>query len=175
MGNGECGIFRIPKSAFRNPQSKIQNPKSKITLVLGLGSILRGDDAFGVRVAEELRKRDLPANVRVIVAELRGLAYAEDIQRAERVIIADAIDAGKPAGALVVFTPEQVRSLDTDASPHGVGMLGILKLLQTLGPCPPVTIVGCQRGEAFEGEALSPEVAAAVTVAGDMIERLVRR
>ena len=33
-------------------------------------------------------------------------------------------------------------------------------LLDTLGHCPPVTIVGCQRGSATEGDVLSAEVAA---------------
>jgi hydrogenase maturation protease len=162
-------------------KSKIQNPtcppwrKSKIVLVLGVGSIIRGDDGFGVRVAEELQKRKLPANVKVVTAELRGLAHTEEIQQAGRVIIIDAIDARKPPGALVIFTPEQVRSLDTDASPHGVGMLGILKLLETLGHCPPVTIVGCRRGNALEGEILSSEVAAAVPKAVDLIGNLLTR
>ena len=143
-----------------------------MTLVLGIGSILRGDDGFGVRVAEELRERTLPRDVRVVMAELRGLAHAEEIAGAARAIILDAIDAGKPPGTLLVFTPEQVKSLQAEASPHEVSMLGILKLIGAIGHCPPVTIIGCQRGACLEGEKLSAEVAAAVTRAADMTERL---
>jgi len=98
----------------------------------------------------------------------------EEMQAAEHVIVVDAIDARKPPGALVVFTPEQVRELGADASPHGVGMLGIVKLLEALGRWPRVTLVGCQCGGSLEGEALSPEVAAAVTQAADTVERLLR-
>ncbi len=151
-------------------KSKIQNPKSKIALVLGIGNILRGDDGFGVRVAEELQRRRLPRGAKVVIAESRGLAHTEDIQQAERVLIIDAIDAGKAPGTVIVFSPERVRELDADSSPHGLGMLGILKLLETLGHCPPVTIIGCQRGNALEGEALSPEVAKAVNRAADLVQ-----
>jgi hydrogenase maturation protease len=143
-------------------------------LVLGIGNILRGDDGFGVLVARRLRKRRLPHGVKVVAGELRSLAYSEEIARAEHVILVDALDAGEPPGSLMTFTPDQVRSRDESASPHGLRALGILELLQALGRCPPVTLIACQRGSATEGERLSPQVEAALPKALAAVEAAIR-
>ena len=45
----------------------------KKTVIIGIGSILRGDDGIGVRIADELSKKEMPDNVDVYNGDLSGI------------------------------------------------------------------------------------------------------
>lgn len=145
-------------------------------LVLGAGNTLRGDDGFGVRVVKGLAHKPLPASVRLIEAGLRVESYVADMPDYDRVIIVDSMDAGLKPGSVVSFGPDRVREAQSvdDHTLHGLGALGGVKLLESLGECPPVTIIACQRGDCSEGEKLSNPVETAVKSAVIMVEDTIR-
>lgn len=135
--------------------------------VIGLGNRDRGDDAVGPVVVEHLQRCDF-ASVQLVVwsGDLSGLL---DLWAgAERVILIDAIRSGLPPGAVrrFVFLPSskaslhpQIRSL----SSHGLDLVWVIELGQTLGTFPRELVIYGVEGKVFEpGRGLSPEVACVV-------------
>jgi hydrogenase maturation protease len=68
------------------------------TIVIGIGSLLRGDDAVGIRIAEALEREALPPDVKVVTTTAAGLAMLDILTGYERALIIDAIQTrrGKP-------------------------------------------------------------------------------
>lgn len=90
---------------MQNYNTGIQDIPDKKILILGCGNILFGDDGFGPYVAEELRKNyKLPENAGVINAGSAVRSILFDIalseKKPEKIIIIDAIDAGKTPGEI---------------------------------------------------------------------------
>jgi hydrogenase maturation protease len=68
------------------------------TVIIGVGSLLRGDDAVGIRVAEALEREALPPDVCVLTTTAAGLALLDLLTGYERALIIDAVQTrqGKP-------------------------------------------------------------------------------
>ena len=68
------------------------------TVIIGIGSLLRGDDAIGIRVAEAIEREALPPDVRVVTTTAAGLALLDLLTGYERALIIDAVQTrqGKP-------------------------------------------------------------------------------
>ncbi len=65
------------------------------TLVLGVGSLLRGDDAAGVLAVQRLQARpDLPPGVTVIDGGTAGLGLIPLLPGYRRVVLVDAVPMG---------------------------------------------------------------------------------
>jgi len=75
-----------------------------------------GDDGVGVRIAEELLRRKLPSDVQVVVGSVAGMALVGHLLESDRVVFADAIDAGAEPGA--VFRSTRRRRSDSAALQH---------------------------------------------------------
>ncbi len=72
-------------------------------VILGLGNILCGDDAFGIRVVERLYGGyDFPANVEIVDGGTRGPALYTHVREAEALIVVDAVDLGLEPGSRIV-------------------------------------------------------------------------
>jgi len=96
-------------------------------LIIGIGNILRGDDGIGVRAVERLADLPLPDDVEVYEAGTLGLDAAYEIERREKVVVIDAIDAGAEPGAIFRLSPEELRSHIAPAvSLHQVHLLDAL-------------------------------------------------
>jgi len=135
-------------------------------LVLGLGNPILTDDAVGITVAEEVRRRLEREDVVVDQASVGGLRLLELILGYDKVILLDAIrtEVGQP-GQIHRLSPEQFRGNLRAASPHDVTLTTALELGQRLGKDIPKEIVilavEAADTETF-GEELTPAVAAAV-------------
>jgi hydrogenase maturation protease len=79
-------------------------------LVAGIGNIFKGDDAFGVEVAQRLRRRTLPSDVEVIDFGIRGidLTYAL-LNGCSSAVLIDAAKRGGQPGTVYVIEPGQLR------------------------------------------------------------------
>ena len=68
------------------------------TVIIGIGSLLRGDDAIGIRVAEAIEREALPPDVKVVTTTAAGLALLDLLTGYDRALIIDAIQTrqGKP-------------------------------------------------------------------------------
>jgi hydrogenase maturation protease len=78
------------------------------TLIVGIGSTIRGDDGVGVHAARALRQRPLPAGVDVIELGTAGLGLLDVVSGYERLIVLDAIVSGAPPGTVHVLAGDDV-------------------------------------------------------------------
>ncbi len=133
----------------QNFNTGIPGIPDKNVLVFGCGNILFSDDGFGPRVAEELLKNyHLPGNVAVINAgtSVRNILFdiALSEKKPDKIIIIDAIDAGKTPGEIfelpICEIPE--KKID-DFSMHQLPTSNLLKELKDFCKVD-VIIIACQ-------------------------------
>ncbi len=118
-------------------------------LILGCGNILFGDDGFGPHVAEELQKNyNLPENVGVINAgsSVRNILFdiALSEKKPDKIIIVDAIDAGKTPGEIFELPIDEIpeKKID-DFSMHQLPTSNLLKELKDFCKVD-IVIIACQ-------------------------------
>lgn len=133
----------------QNFNTGISDIPNKNVLVFGCGNILFSDDGFGPRVAEELLENyHLPGNVGVINAgtSVRNILF--DIilseKKPEKIIIIDAIDAGKTPGEIFELPIDEIpeKKID-DFSMHQLPTSNLLKELKDFCKVD-VIIIACQ-------------------------------
>jgi hydrogenase maturation protease len=154
-------------------------------LIAGVGNILRGDDGFGVAVAQTLsQNNNFSGEVDIFEAGIAGIAFVQELMNEyDALIIADAVDKGATAGTIFVFEPE---ILKTDAvtsaefhrslaDAHYTEPTKVLTLARALNVLPSkVFVVGCQpAGYDDFGAEMSEPVKQAVQTAVKRIESLV--
>jgi hydrogenase maturation protease len=148
-------------------------------LVAGIGNIFMGDDGFGVEVATRLARRTWPPGVHVADFGIRGydLAYAL-VAGHDHAILIDACPRRHPPGSVFVIEPD----IDLEPpmlDPHAMDPIQVLRLARTLGELPgTVRIIGCEPATfgPEEGQlGLSPEVAAAVDRAAEIVALLITK
>jgi hydrogenase maturation protease len=147
------------------------------TLVACVGNVLRGDDGFGVAVAERLAAaHDVPSDVDVIETGIGGMSIVQQlIDGYECLIVVDAVDRGAAPGTVFVLEPEvpEPSTLGIDAwrerfsNLHLAEPSRVMLLARAAGVLPArVLVVGCQPTSCDEyAERLSPQVEAAVDIA----------
>ena len=120
--------------------------KMKKTLVIGLGSILRGDDGLGTRVIEELKKEKFAENVSLRCADTSGLDILKYFPDFTRVIIIDLAQMQARPGTIKVFSSREIKkSKFSDVlTTHGMALLETLTLAEKLGIPSRITIIGVQ-------------------------------
>jgi hydrogenase maturation protease len=153
-------------------------------LVAGIGNIFKGDDAFGVEVAQRLKRRTLPPDVEVIDFGIRGidLTYAL-LDGYSSAVLIDAAKRGGQPGTLYVIEPDQLTGdpapEDLMMSPHDLDPARVLRVAAALGAsCDHIILVACEPltfGDDQEGYmGLSAPVAAAVDVAVGVVEQVLQ-
>ncbi|MQA62904.1 MAG: hydrogenase maturation protease [Actinophytocola sp.] len=154
-------------------------------LVAGVGNVLRGDDGFGVVVAERLLADAVPEQVRVIETGIGGLHLVQELMAgAEALVVIDSIELGREPGTVLVVRPtvKDVVSLpvlarnDELSDVHYATPERAFMLARALGVLPEETwVVGCQPVDAERvAHGLHPTVAAAVDVAIAEVRQLAR-
>ncbi|MBP7561186.1 MAG: hydrogenase maturation protease, partial [Armatimonadetes bacterium] len=81
--------------------------KRQVT-ILGIGSILMGDDGVGVRAAEALQTVEPQEGVDVVVSGLLGLDLIYALEEVEAAVIIDAADFGGEPGEIRVVSPDSL-------------------------------------------------------------------
>jgi len=148
----------------------------KPTLVLGIGNILFGDDGFGCDVVDYVEKHHtVPEDVCLLDAgtSVRALLFTlclSDI-RPRRLLILDAIDAGRTPGDLFEIDPADIPPVKLDDfSLHQLPTSNLLRELQESCGVE-VRVLACQTGplpdQIFQG--LSPAIEAAVPRAAEWL------
>ena len=143
-----------------------------MTLILGLGSPLRGDDGIGPRVVEEVTRRGLPEGVSSLDGGTGGLDLLNVLEGWKRVVVVDAADVGREPGQFVRFTPDRARFVEAEDSFsfHHAGLGAVLALAEVLGKTlPEMTIFGVQPARVGWGQGLSPAVEAALPALTDAV------
>ncbi|NIT36216.1 MAG: hydrogenase maturation protease [candidate division Zixibacteria bacterium] len=153
---------------FRSVASTFEERAGK-TLVLGVGNVIRGDDAVGIYVARRVKEKlppELAARVDVEEACTGGFDLVDYLRGYDRVVIADAIrtDGGKP-GTVYKFSAGALEPTAHLGHTHGVNLASALAVLEELklGAPREVTVVAVEAEWLYEfKEGLSARVAAAV-------------
>jgi len=153
-------------------------------LVAGMGNVLRGDDGFGIRVVDELKKNhNTPAEVDIYEAGIGGIGLVQELMNGyDALVVVDAVEKGAAAGTLFVIEPLEHQTAITDEKLHAsmVDMhyadpSKVLLMAKVLNVCPPkVFLVGCQPeyvDDAVEG--LRPPVEQAVPQAVEEVLSLI--
>lgn len=155
-------------------------------LIAGVGNVLRGDDGFGVEVAQALRhNNNFSDDTTVFEAGIAGISLVQELMDGyEVLIIADAVERGGEPGTIYViepdipdpedFTPSELHRSLADA--HYTEPSKALVLARALKVLPPkVILVGCQPAGYDElGAELSPAVKRAIPTALGRIESLIK-
>jgi len=159
-------------------QSALPEFCRKPTLILGIGNLLFGDDGFGCAVVEYLEGHyDVPESVCLLDAgtSVRKLLFTLCLSaiRPQRLLIVDAIDAGRSPGEIFEIDPAEipVAKLD-DFSLHQLPTSNLLRELQESCGVE-VRVLACQTGPLPDqiSQGLSSFVEGAVPRAAEWIMR----
>ena len=142
------------------------------SLVLALGSTLRGDDGVGPAVLAALAKRGPLPTLDLMDGGTPGLETALLMEGYGRVIIIDAANMALPPGTWRRFSPEVVRSGDLHhiGTLHAAGLGEALALGRALNLLPDdIILYGVQPADIGWQDSLSKAVLAAVDDVADAI------
>jgi hydrogenase maturation protease len=147
------------------------------TLVVGVGSTIRGDDGVGVEVVRRLRDRVTDDQVDYIELGTAGLALLDRVEGYERLILVDAIVTGGKPGTVVELTGEEVASSAHLGAGHEAGLPTVLELGQKLSKVMPreVIVIAVEAADLDSfSETLTPEVEAVMPDVLERVEELLR-
>lgn len=133
-------------------------------LIVGIGNLLRGDDAAGLRVVQNLGISDTVLEHDGEPASLMALWDGYD-----EVVLIDAVTAGRPPGSVIeIDATNSVLPAAMCHSTHALGPAEAVELARALGKLPSkITLLGIEGSGYSFGDGLSPpaEVAVAQVVA----------
>lgn len=141
-------------------------------VVIGVGNVLLGDDAVGVRVVEALgvaARSDpgmLPPDTRLVDGGLLGLDLLGCVRGSRGLVLVDAVRLGGTVGEVRVLDAEDLRAVDAAAGGARTAVMELLATSALMGWLPTqVALVGIEVGDLEAGVGLSPTVAGAVALA----------
>ena len=144
-------------------------------VVLCCGSLLMGDDGIGLRLLERLREDwEIGPGVELVDGGTWGMNLLPVLEEADRLLIVDAVDAGRCPGSPVVLGRDELpRMLSAKLSPHQIDLREVLALAELRGKLPADTLVlGLQPGSVELRDGPSPEVLRALPL---LLEEVVSR
>lgn len=120
----------------------------KQVLILGIGNILWADEGFGVRCAEEINNRyKFFNNVKVMDGGTQGIYLVQHVQKADVLVVFDAIDYGLEPGTLKTIYNDDVPKFmgAKQMSLHQTGFQEVLAMAEFTGSYPDnLLLIGCQ-------------------------------
>ena len=137
------------------------SPPRNVTVVLGLGDPLRGDEGVGVHAARALADAGMGRGVEVLDAGSALFDTLCALRQAERVILVDAIRAGGPPGTVYRMPLEEFSRNECVASMGGFDVERALALSGRARP-PEIVVVGVEPATMGWSPGLSPQVAQAL-------------
>ena len=133
-------------------------------LIIGVGNAYRGDDAVGLRIAQDIKKKS-PDHVNVIEQSGEGISLMDSWKDADTVILIDAVHSGAQPGTIHRFDvhTQTIPTKFFHYSTHAFGIAEAIELARALKQLPQDLIVYGIEGKCFEaGIRLSREVEKAV-------------
>jgi len=130
--------------------------------LMGLGNIDRGDDGFGVCLAEELQEAGVPD---VVVAGTTPEDYVGRIadQGFDRLIFLDAVEFGVSPGSVALLNAREICARYPQISTHKIS-LGVLAKWVRAGSKTKVWLLGVQPDSVRPGQTLTPTVRATLNL-----------
>jgi hydrogenase maturation protease len=127
-------------------------------VVLGIGNPLCRDDGAGIRVIQELWKKDIPPDIRVMDGGTSPDLPSLIEPGVPKLVIVDALRGGKEPGYIYrLELDESHLSHQPPESLHGLGLLDGLMMMKMLGTQPQkVVLTGIEPADTSHGLGLSP-------------------
>ncbi|WP_049961192.1 hydrogenase maturation protease [Pseudacidobacterium ailaaui] len=130
--------------------------------VLGLGNLMRTDDAVGMltlrKLAEHVR---FPSGIETIEGGTLGLDLVHALYGVSHLLVLDAVDTGAVPGTLTRFAGQELMHLPTSKSVHLLGLSDLINVLRLMdAPSMEVVLLGSQPESSDWGTALTPAVEA---------------
>lgn len=134
-------------------------------LVLGIGNAVMGDDAFGVRVIDELQRRFVfPQGVELVDGGTLGLDLLPRFEGVDQLLVIDALEMEATTGTVFRLAGDEVpRAFANKLSVHQMGVQDLLAVAELQGHLPAELVVwGVQSGSIEMSMELTPAVARAL-------------
>lgn len=155
---------------------RIQLKDAKRLAILGIGSPLRGDDALGLVIIEELKKflrkqkKHLP--LKLLDCGVTPENYTGEIKRFKpsHILIVDALDTGKVAGKISIIAAQK-KSANTSFSTHHLPLGIFTDYLSHYLDCR-IIFIGIQAKTIELGADLSSEANKSVKQVTRLIEKI---
>lgn len=126
--------------------------------IIGLGNPLRGDDAIGIIILDELKKLNINKDIEMIDGGEGGFNILHQLQRFDRVLIIDAVDFGGNVGETKLFNIVDTTFENLHLSTHDINICKVADILRVLGDVPEIFVLAIQPKEMAYKEGLSPEL-----------------
>ncbi len=132
--------------------------------VVGLGNLMRADDAVGMVALERLRMEfRLPQSVSLIEGGTLGLDLLHPLAGVTHLLALDAIDTGVPPGTLLRFAGDDIADLPAAKSVHLLGFSDLIGAMRLTGEAPrEIVVLGVQPQKIAWGTQLSAPAQAAL-------------
>jgi len=139
-----------------------QDSSCRIAL-LGLGNLMRTDDALGMLALQRLRETErTPRGVQFIEGGTLGLDLLHELSGVTHLLALDAVDTGASAGTLMRFAGSELEGLPVSKSVHLLGFSDLLGVLHLMDAAPrEVVLLGVQPESTDWGTSLTARVEAA--------------
>jgi hydrogenase maturation protease len=115
--------------------------KGKLTLVLGIGNLLIGDEGVGVHAVRELELSGVPEHVRVLDGGTGGFHLLSLFQEFDPIIVVDATMDTQVEGHVQLRHPKYASEFPRTLSAHDIGLRDLLESATLLGPLPELFLV----------------------------------
>jgi len=138
-------------------------------VVLGLGNLMRTDDAVGMLAVQQLRAdARVPTSVSLVDGGTLGLDLLHPLDGVTHLLALDAIDTGAAPGTLVRFSGEEIADLPVAKSVHLLGFSDLIGAMRLTGSAPAeIVVLGVQPDRIEWGTQLTARVEAALP---DLVE-----
>jgi hydrogenase maturation protease len=135
------------------------------SVVLGLGNLIRSDDAAGLFALRQLEQDPrLPVGMTLVEGGTKGLELLPYICDVSNLLVLDAVDVGAAAGTVIRIAGEELRSLPGKGSAHELALSDILNALRMMGREPQeIVLLGVQPVTTQLGTVLSTPVQQALS------------
>jgi len=133
--------------------------------VLGLGNLMRTDDALGMLALQRLRADPrFPKSVTLIDGGTLGLDLLYPLDGITHLVALDAIDAGARPGTLLRYAGEAIAELPISKSVHLLGFSDLMGAMRLVERAPEeVVVLGLQPESTEWGTELTPTVETSLT------------
>ena len=148
--------------------SDIRDRLKGIVTIIGIGNIMRGDDGFGPKLIESLKKKKTKANLFDCGTVPENYIFPILTTSCDTVILVDAADLKMEPGSMNILTLGQLSG--AGLSTHNSSIRLFTDLLMTGKDDLNIFAVTMQPKSIAFGESLSPEVKEGVNKLADIFE-----
>jgi hydrogenase maturation protease len=140
--------------------------RGKRVIVIGVGNTMLSDEGLGVKAIEMLEKTGLPKDVRLYDAGVSLQRALSLVQGFDKMVIIDAIKAGKKPGSIYRFTLEELErdkkeKVKIMLSLHDLDVPAVIALEKLVVELPPeIVFIGMEPASINPGANLSPVIEA---------------